>query len=369
MRTMRPPGWKIAAVLLVGILAISFGSILVRLALRASGDQSLAFSLVMSAGRLALAALLLAPGWTRPLEGRAGLPFALAAGGFLALHFAFWITSLSYTSVAASTALVTTNPVWVTLLGWWLFGERPSFLTLLGVGVALLGGVLIGLGDSEGGGGANPLLGDFLALLGAVDDLAGSRLRPLRAREKLLAQGVLGLVFALWASRLVNYTPWPWLDVLLILLAVVGAANAFNFTDGLDGLLASVTAVILLPFYPYPLAQALLGGVLGFLWHNAPRAKVFMGDTGSQALGAMVAGLFVLTGKLWLLPLAAIVPVVEVLSVVAQVAYFRRTGRRLLRMSPLHHHFELLGWDEAKIVFRFAVVTALAVALAFGGGG
>ena len=213
------------------------------------------------------------------------------------------------------------------------------------------------------------LLGLGFALLGAVDDLAGSRLRPLRAREKLLAQGVMGLVFALWASRLVDYTPWPWLDVLLILLAVVGAANAFNFTDGLDGLLASVTAVILLPFYPYPLAQALLGGVLGFLWHNAPRAKVFMGDTGSQALGAMVAGLFVLTGKLWLLPLAAIVPVVEVLSVVAQVAYFRRTGRRLLRMSPLHHHFELLGWDEAKIVFRFAVVTALAVALACGGGG
>lgn len=163
MRTMRPPGWKIGAVLLVGILAISFGSILVRLALRASGDQSLAFSLVMSAGRLALAALLLAPGWTRPLGGRAGLPFALAAGGFLALHFAFWITSLSYTSVAASTALVTTNPVWVTLLGWWLFGERPSFLTLLGVGVALLGGVLIGLGDSEGGGGANPLLGAVAA--------------------------------------------------------------------------------------------------------------------------------------------------------------------------------------------------------------
>ena len=213
------------------------------------------------------------------------------------------------------------------------------------------------------------LLGLGFALLGAVDDLAGSRLRPLRAREKLLAQGVMGLVFALWASRLVDYTPWPWLDVLLILLAVVGAANAFNFTDGLDGLLASVTAVILLPFYPYPLAQALLGGVLGFLWHNAPRAKVFMGDTGSRALGAMVAGLFVLTGKLWLLPLAAIVLVVEVLSVVAQVAYFRRTGRRLLRMSPLHHHFELLGWDEAKIVFRFAVVTALAVALAFGGGG
>ncbi|MGC8877336.1 DMT family transporter [Thermus sp.] len=164
---MRPSGLKIAAVLLLGILAISFGSILVRLALAASGDRSLAFSLVMSAGRMALAALLLAPGWGRPLEDRAGLPWAVGAGVFLALHFAFWITSLSYTSVAASTALVTTNPIWITLLGWLFFRERPSFFTLLGVGVALLGGLLIGLGDAEGSGGANPLLGDALAVLGA----------------------------------------------------------------------------------------------------------------------------------------------------------------------------------------------------------
>ncbi|WP_347240136.1 DMT family transporter [Thermus sp.] len=164
---MRPSGLKIAAVLLLGILAISFGSILVRLALAASGDRSLAFSLVMSAGRMALAALLLAPGWGRPLEDRAGLPWAVGAGVFLALHFAFWITSLSYTSVAASTALVTTNPIWITLLGWLFFREKPSFFTLLGVGVALLGGLLIGLGDAEGSGGANPLLGDALAVLGA----------------------------------------------------------------------------------------------------------------------------------------------------------------------------------------------------------
>lgn len=164
---MRPSGAKLLAVLLLGILAISFGSILVRLALRASGDESLAFSLVMSAGRLALAALLLAPGWRRPVRGE-GVLWALGAGAFLALHFAFWITSLSYTSVAASTALVTTNPVWVTLLGWLLFRERPTPLTLLGVGVALSGGLLIGLGDARGDGGKNPLLGDLLALLGAV---------------------------------------------------------------------------------------------------------------------------------------------------------------------------------------------------------
>jgi len=164
---MRPSGLQVAGVLLLGILAISFGSILVRLALAASGEKGLAFSLVMSAGRMGFAALLLLPGWRKPFGARGGLPFALAAGAALALHFAFWITSLSYTSVAASTALVTTNPVWVTLLGWLLFGERPSGLTLLGVGVALLGGLLIGLGDAEGGG-TNPLLGDFLAVLGAV---------------------------------------------------------------------------------------------------------------------------------------------------------------------------------------------------------
>lgn len=212
------------------------------------------------------------------------------------------------------------------------------------------------------------LLGLGFALLGFLDDLGGSLARPLRAREKLLLQSLMAMVFALWAVRQVAYTPWPILDVLLVGLAVVGAANAFNFTDGLDGLLASVAAILLVPFYPYPFAQTLLGALLGFLWHNAPRAKVFMGDTGSQALGAMAAGLFALTGKLWLLPLAAIVPVLEVLSVVAQVLHFRRTGRRLLRMSPLHHHFELSGWEEAKVVFRFAVLTALATALAFGGG-
>lgn len=212
------------------------------------------------------------------------------------------------------------------------------------------------------------LLGLGFALLGLADDLSGSLARPLRAREKLALQGLMALVFALWAVRHVAYTPWPLLDVLLVLLAVVGAANAFNFTDGLDGLLASVAAILLLPFYPHPFAHTLLGALLGFLWHNAPRAKVFMGDTGSQALGALVAGLFVLSGKLWLLPLAAIVPVMEVVSVVVQVLYFRRTGKRLLRMSPLHHHLELSGWEEAKITFRLAVLTALATALAFGGG-
>ena len=169
-----------------------------------------------------------------------------------------------------------------------------------------------------------------------------------------------------------SYTPWAGLDFVLIVVAVVGAANAINFTDGLDGLAAGVTAVILLPFLNLPLAQVFVGALLGFLWHNAPKARIFMGDAGSQLLGALVAGLFVLEGKAWYLPLAAVVPVLEVLSVVVQVAWFRRSGRRLLRMAPLHHHFELSGWSEAKVVFRFVVVTAVATALAvqlWGGGG
>lgn len=129
------------------------------------------------------------------------------------------------------------------------------------------------------------LLGLGFALLGAVDDLAGSRLRPLRAREKLLAQGVMGLVFALWALGLVNYTPWPWLDVLLILLAVVGAANAFNFTDGLDGLLASVTAVILLPFYPYPWPRPYWAGCWASSGTTPPGPRSSWGTRGARPWG------------------------------------------------------------------------------------
>ncbi|MBF6595641.1 MAG: phospho-N-acetylmuramoyl-pentapeptide-transferase [Thermaceae bacterium] len=205
-----------------------------------------------------------------------------------------------------------------------------------------------------------------LALLGLTDDLAGSLRRPLKAREKLAVQVLMSLVFAVWASRQVHYTPYPVLDILIFTLVLMATSNAFNFTDGVDGLLASLTVVMMLPFVGLPLAQTMVGALLGFLWHNSPKASVFMGDTGSMALGALVGGLFILEGKLWYLPLVALIPVLEVLSVLIQVTYFRRTGRRFFRMSPLHHHFELSGWPESKVVFRFTVVTALCTALAVG---
>jgi phospho-N-acetylmuramoyl-pentapeptide-transferase len=209
------------------------------------------------------------------------------------------------------------------------------------------------------------LLGLGFALLGFVDDLGNSLRRPLKAREKLALQALMGLVFAIWAARnlsqpYLGYFP----DVLLITLVIVGAANAFNFTDGIDGLLGTLSVVMLLPFYSLLFTQTLLGALLGFLWHNSPKARVFMGDTGSQALGVLIAGMLILDGKLWYLPLVAIIPVVEMLSVIVQVSYFRRTGKRLLRMAPIHHHFELSGWTESKVVFRFAVITALTTALA-----
>jgi len=156
-----------------------------------------------------------------------------------------------------------------------------------------------------------------------------------------------------------------WLDVMAFAVVIVCAINAFNCTDGLDGVAAGVTAIVLLCFIGSPRAAALLGALLGFLWYNGHPARTIMGGVGAEALGAAVAGLAILQGTVWYLPLVAAIPVLEVLSVIAQVSYFRRTGgKRLLRMSPLHHHFELSGWSETRVVTRFYLVTAFCVALA-----
>ncbi|NJK66261.1 MAG: DMT family transporter [Microcoleus sp. SU_5_3] len=167
----QPPNWSIALVLIIGVLAISTSSILIRLANISAGTSGLGFSLVLAASRLTLSALILLPAWQKiqwnPLQPGARR-YASAAGLCLALHFALWITSLSYTSIAASTALVTTNPVWVAILSRFCFGEKLSKLSVLGITVALLGGITIALGSSGGTNiGSNQLLGNFLALAGS----------------------------------------------------------------------------------------------------------------------------------------------------------------------------------------------------------
>jgi drug/metabolite transporter (DMT)-like permease len=167
----KTPNWLIAIILIIGVLAISTASILIRLANISADSSGLGFSLVLAASRLTLSAIIILPAWPKllrqNLQPEAWL-YASGAGLCLALHFALWITSLSYTSIAASTALVTTNPVWVALLSWFWFGEKLSKVSAVGIAIALLGGMTIALvsaGDTNVG--SNPILGDFLALAGS----------------------------------------------------------------------------------------------------------------------------------------------------------------------------------------------------------
>ena len=196
---------------------------------------------------------------------------------------------------------------------------------------------------------------------GSVDVATG-----VLARYRLIVQGLVGLTFAAYAVAQAGVSVFgpPWLDVAFLAFVVVGSINAFNFSDGVDGLAAGLAALALLLFLGSPLAAATLGALLGFLWYNAHPARVFMGGVGSEGLGALVAGLAILSGTVWWLPVFALVPVLEVVSVIAQVAYFRATGgRRLLRMAPFHHHLELSGWPETRVVLRLWLITAALVAL------
>lgn len=251
----------------------------------------------------------------------------------------------------------------------------------IGFVVALLLVWLLQMATGNGGGRTETLLilaGLGMGAIGLVDDVLKIRWRKLGgkkellAREKIPAQFLVGLLFAVFAAPL---APHLWLpswglygDIALYTFVMVGAVNAFNFTDGLDSLLGGVSIIVLLPLLGVsPVSVLLVGALLGFLWFNAHPARVFMGDMGSHAIGGVVAGAYILHADVWMLPIAAIIPVVAVLSVVLQVLYFRRTGgKRLFRMSPIQHHFEELGWPETHVTVRFWLVTALGTAIVWG---
>ncbi|NEO25893.1 MAG: DMT family transporter [Kamptonema sp. SIO4C4] len=167
----QPQKWQVGLVLGVGVFAVSTAAIFIRLAMQDAQMQGVGFSLFVAATRLLFAAGVLLPAWRtvrKTQVSRQAWGYAVAAGIVLAVHFATWITSLSFTSIAASTTLVTTNPVWVAILAWWWFGERLSKLSILGVILSLAGGGLIAWGGADGASvGSNPLLGDGLALVGA----------------------------------------------------------------------------------------------------------------------------------------------------------------------------------------------------------
>ena len=153
------------------------------------------------------------------------------------------------------------------------------------------------------------------------------------------------------------------------IVVILGATNAVNLTDGIDGLSSSVCAIIItclavigisLQIYEVSIfASIVIGAVLGFLMFNIHPAKVFMGDTGSLMLGGVISGLALYLEMPLLLLVIALVPVLETISVMIQVAYFKKTGKRFFKMAPLHHHFELSGWKENKVVVVFSVATLL----------
>ena len=232
----------------------------------------------------------------------------------------------------------------------------------------------------------------LFATVGALDDALGiarHRNLGLRAREKLYLQVPVALLFGayvvgqphLGAGVTVPGTTarldLGWLYPVFCVLVVVGMANAVNLTDGLDGLAAGAMAiasgtlaVLAARAGAVPagvVAAAVAGAALGFLWYNAHPARMFMGDVGSQALGAALA----VTGVLAKMEIPMLIVgslfVAEALSVILQVAYFHLTGgRRLFRMSPIHHHFELSGWTETQTVVRFWVCGALLAAVGVG---
>lgn len=167
---MKQPRWKVTLILAIGVLAVSTAAIWSRLAFEAAETRTVGFSLVIAASRLTLASMILLPTWRNIQRGEAlkrALPYAIAAGGFLGVHFACWITSLAYTSIAASTTFVTTNPVWVALISWVWLKEKISRKTIAGIAIALGGGLIIGLADAGGNAGSNPLLGNCLAIAGS----------------------------------------------------------------------------------------------------------------------------------------------------------------------------------------------------------
>ena len=235
------------------------------------------------------------------------------------------------------------------------------------------------------------------SLLGFFDDFVKAvkkRNLGLTAKQKLLGQFILAAVFCYCITEIMVVPTTLWIPVadvqlqlgwgyyVLAFLIIVGATNAVNLTDGLDGLASSITTIVgiffmlvsYIVFKEYGVtvfSAALIGGLIGFLWYNKYPAKVFMGDTGSLFLGASVA-LMAIDLKMPIhLILIGFVYFMETLSVIMQTAYFKYTkkkygeGRRIFKMSPIHHHFEMCGWKEKKIVAVFTLVTVITCAVAY----
>ena len=230
-----------------------------------------------------------------------------------------------------------------------------------------------------------------MATLGFVDDIIKLRRRRslgVSGRTKLLVQAVVAIGLWLLVTEPVGLNDTLRIRIIdatvdlgyaypvLIFLVLAGATNGVNLTDGLDGLAAGCAAIVLLTYTVMTfittgqqdlalLSACLVGACVGFLWFNSFPASVFMGDTGSLGLGGAIAALAVVTKTELLLIVIGGIFVIEALSVAIQVFAFQRFRRRIFLMAPIHHHFELAGWSETKIILRFWIVAAICAAIGF----
>jgi len=227
-------------------------------------------------------------------------------------------------------------------------------------------------------------------IIGFLDDYLKVVLRRsdgLLAWQKMLCEIAVTAVFAVYLVRsdisLAMLIPFSggkylylsWLAVPILFLAVIGTVNGVNFTDGLDGLASSVTVLVATFFSVIavgsscgiaPITCAVVGALLGFLLFNVYPASVFMGDTGSLALGGFVAAAAYMMQMPIFILIVGLIYWIEILSVMIQVTYFKKTGgKRFFKMAPIHHHFELCGWSETRIVAVFSIITALLCLVAF----
>ena len=227
--------------------------------------------------------------------------------------------------------------------------------------------------------------------IGFIDDynkVAKKQNEGLTPKQKLILQVVFGIALAIYMMSKAGTTmlipffgktvDFGIMYIPFVVFIEVAMANAVNLTDGLDGLAASTSSIVACTFAivgmtvhggnePMAVAgQAVFGALLGFLIYNHYPARIFMGDTGSMALGGVLSAMAIVGHMEWLLPIAGLIYVIEALSVIIQVTFFKKTGgKRVFRMAPIHHHFELGGWHETKVVRVFCLFTFVCCVIAY----
>lgn len=259
----------------------------------------------------------------------------------------------------------------------------PTMGGLLIIVVVAVLAVLLGALDASTYSPLAALVG--VGALGAADDYLNAKTGDgITVRQKLLWQSVVAVVAAVYIQNhfgiigirvpfvgdvIIGEIPY----IVFAAIGIIGFSNGVNLTDGLDGLAGGtlifafvafmIIALLNVPAQPNLalFCALIIGSILGFLWFNVHPAQIFMGDSGALALGATLAVTALITGQILVLPLIGVIFVVETLSVMIQVGFYKIShGRRVFRMTPIHHHFELGGWDEEKITLRFWIVGALA---------